>query len=132
MVSIEEPPLTLGSISTRRGELMTHCAYCGVQIEQHEGRGRPATYCGPACRRLVASALRTIVQKIDRIDGEITSAERQLRGTDSCADRERVTEKLTKLIEYRADIAAEHDEWIRRSQGEVDARAVIAERAVHR
>lgn len=47
------------------------CPSCGAAVEQRTGAGRPAVYCGEACRRLAEYEIRALVRRIDRAELEL-------------------------------------------------------------
>ena len=107
------------------------CGYCGVTIEQHDGRGRPAKFCGVACRRLCESHLRRISRRLQDLDDAIGREERALRGIDHLHNEDAATRRLAALLAYRADIEADYEHWVRRSEGEIDVRQAITKRSRH-
>ena len=51
----------------RLAEKLT-CAKCAAPIERQSGAGRPAIYCGPACRASAAYEIRRIQRRLEALE----------------------------------------------------------------
>src|SRR4051812_22652000 len=99
-------------------ENQKRCAYCGVVVTPHTGRGRPALYCHPSCRRAMADSLRRARRAVEHLDVEVMRVERVVRAIDS-GNVEYARERLQKLRAYRADLEREQWQLLRRPEAEL-------------
>jgi hypothetical protein len=107
-------------------ERMRTCGYCLCELEQHDGRGRPAVYCSTGCRRSLEGRLRRLVRRLEDIDDRIARCDLGLHGIAGYGGGDHLRDERAKLVAYRREVQAEHDAWIKRSCGESDARSAIA------
>src|SRR5262245_31291144 len=57
-------------LQMEKGDAMT-CVRCGSPFEQREGPGRPALYCGEACKRLAEHEVRRIDRRLARYESDL-------------------------------------------------------------
>jgi hypothetical protein len=50
------------------------CQKCGTPIAQHEGRGRPSSYCSTSCRRAAEHEIRRLDKHITMLEARIIHA----------------------------------------------------------
>lgn len=50
------------------------CKKCGTPIARHEGRGRPSSYCGTACRRAAEHEIRRLDKHITMLEARVIHA----------------------------------------------------------
>ena len=56
---------------------MSGCRRCGAALGS-QGRGRPAVYCSPACRRAAEFEVRRLTRRLDALEVQASTARVQL------------------------------------------------------
>ena len=54
----------------RRGEARTGCIKCAAPLSEGAGTGRPAAYCGDACRRAAEFEIRRASARLERLEDQ--------------------------------------------------------------
>lgn len=81
-----------------------HCIKCGAALAPASGPGRPPTYCGTVCRRLVEYEIR-------RLDRRLGNYEFQLR--EEQADRNEIDFFVDNLGRNRTQRIRDLKKWIK-------------------
>lgn len=87
--------------------MTNHCLKCRAPLAPHTGPGRPASYCGKACRRLAEFEAR-------RLDRRIAGYEEQLRTT--LANRDPFGLDVDHLGRTRRQRLGDLRRWIREDE----------------
>src|SRR5262245_54118396 len=62
------------------------CVKCGSPLERASGAGRPPTYCGDACKRLVEYEVRRIDRRLSKYEDELREEQADRNGADHRID----------------------------------------------
>jgi|CXWK01.1.fsa_nt_gi hypothetical protein len=98
--------------------MTTHCLKCRAPLAPHTGPGRPASYCGSACRRLAEYEIR-------RIDRRLADYVLKLR--EAQADREPYGVDTDHLGRTKRQRVADLRKWI--AEDEDRLRALVCDEA---
>jgi len=93
------------------------CGYCGAALDPPEGRGRPATYCGTACRRLAENVLRRLSRQLHDLDDQLGMLERRRRGLGYGGTPEGIEKEFVAVSAIRADVEAQYERRVRQFEG---------------
>ena len=94
------------------------CPACQAVLPPYRGQGRPRRFCGPYCRRVQEYRLRRVERRLATADSDVEEYDRRARGLGFGGENvEHAKQRLVVALERRAEIQAELNALIGRSEG---------------